>query len=390
MPGRAKANTTGETAIMRRHRRVLIELAHYAAESVSLSQFMDDAVLRIASALEIDHVKLLRYRARQNDLFMEAGFGWSPGVVQSATFATDLASPVGRAFQTAQAVLIEDISKSKGFRLSEVLRNHGIVSLVNVPILMGGAAWGVIEADSSALRGFSEESLSFMKAVASLISGVVRRMEAEGALDAAVMKTAQEVRKRELLIREMQHRVKNNFQMLLGIVSLRARDLHDEDDRQLLDSISEAIMAMSLAHAQFSVGEAGDLVNLGGYLRALAMAFVVDSDVITIEVKCDEVDVSPEQAMPIGLIVNELITNSLKYAFGAEGGAVRLELHASRHPGFATLVVADNGRGLPADRRKGTGMRIVEALAEQIGGELSGSSAGGGTAFELVFAPRST
>jgi two-component sensor histidine kinase len=375
--------------MLRRHRRVLIELAHYAAESDGLRPFMDQAVLRVSSALEIDHVKLLRYRPQQNDLFMEAGFGWSPGVVQTATFATDLASPVGRAFQTAQPVLIEDVSKAKGFRPSEVLRSHGIVALINVPILIGGAAWGVIEADSSRIRGFSEECLSFMKAVASLVSGAVRRMEAEAALDAAALKTAQEVRKRELLIREMQHRVKNNFQMLLGLVSLRARDLHDEEDRQLLDGISEAIMAMSLAHAQFSTGEAGEVLNLAGYLRALAAAFVANSDVVTIEARCDELEVSPEQGMPIGLIVNELITNSLKHAFDSDGGALRLELHASRHPGLATLIVADNGRGLPHDLHKGTGMKIVEALAEQIGAELSRSSAGRGTSFQLDFTPRS-
>jgi two-component sensor histidine kinase len=349
---------------------------------------MDEAVLRIASALEIDHVKLLRYRPLQNDLLMEAGFGWSPGVVQSATFATDLASPVGRSFQTAQPVLIEDVSEAKGFRPSEVLRSHGIVSLVNVPILMGGAAWGVIEADSSTLRGFSEESLSFMRAVASLVSGAVRRMEAEAAVDAAALKAAREVRKRELLIRELQHRVKNNFQMLLGVVSLRARDLHDEQDRQLLDSISEAILAMSLAHGQFSVGEAGEIVNLAHYLRALATGFVPNTDVVTIEARCDELEVSPTQAVPIGLIVNELITNSMKHAFSAEGGAIRIELHASRHPGFATIIVADNGRGLPKEIYKGTGMKIIEALADQIGGELSQNTSDQGATFQLDFRPR--
>src|SRR5690349_22883534 len=124
-------SSSGDIAILRQHRRVLIDLAHHAAQSLDWRAFMDAAVLRISAALEIDHVKLLRYRPVQNDLLMEAGVGWAPGVVGSATFATDLSSPVGRAFQTGQTVSIDDVSKAKGFRPSEVLRNHGIVSLLN-------------------------------------------------------------------------------------------------------------------------------------------------------------------------------------------------------------------------------------------------------------------
>ena len=374
--------------MLRQHGRVLVDLSRYAAEAVDLQAFIDDAVVRLATALEIDHVKILRYRREHNDLFMEAGVGWDPGVVKAATFAIDMASPVGRAFQTALPVVVEDVATAEHFRPSEVLRAHGIVSLMNVPILADGAVWGVIEIDSSVPRRFTEDTTRFMLSVASLVTLVVRRADSRAAEEAAAAASAQEVLRRELLLVEMQHRVKNNFQIILGMLELRKPSLPSKAARDVLDRIAEGIMAMSLAHQQLSPTRAGEVLELGAYLQALTKSFVDAADNVVLTVKCDVVQVSIEQALPIGLIVNELITNSMKHAFDDEGGTIRVELHSTGTPGLATVVVADDGKGLAQSQQAGSGLTLIRALADQVRGDLEQTSSQHGTTTTLRFPPR--
>jgi two-component sensor histidine kinase len=172
------------------------------------------------------------------------------------------------------------------------------------------------------------------------------------------------------------------------MVQLRKPSLPTQVGRDAMDQIANGIMAMSLAHDQLSPSRSGEMLELGAYLKALTAAFVATMERILIEVKSDEVNVTIEQALPLGLIVNELITNSIKHAFGPDGGAIRVELHAPSRQGFATLIVADNGRGLGQARSDGSGLKLTNALAAQARAELTRSDTGKGTSTQLRFVPR--
>ena len=124
---------------VRRHVRVFVDLGRVAGESNDQNRFLDQVVVQVARAVEIDHVKVLRYRRRETDLLVAAGYGWKEGVVRSATLSAGLKSPPGRSFQTAQPVLIKNFQEQDDFIHSGLLQEHGIVSLVNVPVLMEGA-----------------------------------------------------------------------------------------------------------------------------------------------------------------------------------------------------------------------------------------------------------
>lgn len=154
-------NVSVENEVLRRHQEVLINLTRRASEQVGLDDFLAEIAMRVAEAVEIDHTKVMRHRPERGDLFTVAGVGWDPGIVGTTAFPTDMASPPGRAYQTGQPVSIESLGNEPGFRNHPVLIAHGIVSLLNVPILVDGAAWGVLEADSSVLRGFSDDTVNF-------------------------------------------------------------------------------------------------------------------------------------------------------------------------------------------------------------------------------------
>ena len=108
----AKAQSP-ELEKVRRHVRILVDLGRAAGETADLNRFLDQAVVQVARAVEIGHVKVLRYRRREADLLVAAGFGWKEGVVGSATLPTDLRSPPGRSFQTAEPVFIKSFAEQK-------------------------------------------------------------------------------------------------------------------------------------------------------------------------------------------------------------------------------------------------------------------------------------
>src|SRR3954451_12157784 len=228
---------------LRRHVRILVDIGRLAGEKTDLNRFLNQAVVQIGRAVEIHHVKVLRYRPQTSDLLLVAGVGWKEGVVGSATLSTDLRSPPGRTFQTAEPVSVKDITEQDEYVHSDLLKEHGIISLSNVPVLFDGAAWGVLEVDGTTARDFTEDTTVFLSAAAALL-GAVLRLNARPDDEARLIIAAEEAQKREVLLREMQHRVKNNFQLVLSSVSLQKRRLNAPEVHRALDHVASRINAI--------------------------------------------------------------------------------------------------------------------------------------------------
>ncbi|UTP39334.1 CHASE3 domain-containing protein [Phenylobacterium sp. LH3H17] len=199
---------------------------------------------------------------------------------------------------------------------------------------------------------------------------------------------------RSLLLDEVNHRVKNSLQQIASVVRLQSRSVPDGPAREALDKTLDRIMAVGRVHEQLykSGGQVGAF-DAGHYAKALAHD-LVDSlgreDVqLTTSVEAHVLDL--KQAVPLALILNELVTNALKYGCPADRPC-RI------HVGFGTdgqdyrLSVSDDGVGLPkgftSRSKKSLGMRAIEALARQLGGRLVVEQPEAGAAFAVVF-PRS-
>ena len=153
-----------------------------------------------------------------------------------------------------------------------------------------------------------------------------------------------------------------------------------------LDRIASRINAISLAHDQLAPREEGQIVNLSDYLRALCLSIKQQAEGIEVDVQANELELSIDRAVPLGLILNEIATNSIKHAFGPDGGGrISVKLVAGVGYGEARLSVVDNGRGVKEDNPKGTGLKLVAALARQIGGTIDQESSKEGTTTCLTF-----
>ena len=198
---------------------------------------------------------------------------------------------------------------------------------------------------------------------------------------------------KELLLREIHHRVKNNLQVVSSLINIQLRKLGAGESRHALQECQTRVQAIALIHEKLYQARDYSRIPFGQYARSLAAnvfhATGVSPDSVKLEVEVGEVALPVDKAIPCGLILNELITNALKHAFPQErGGTVRVEIDQTAG-GRVRLAVKDTGVGLPADfdirQSNSLGMQLVCTLAEQLAARLEVHRSGAGSAFEVVF-----
>ncbi|HEV8040139.1 MAG TPA: histidine kinase dimerization/phosphoacceptor domain -containing protein [Bryobacteraceae bacterium] len=210
---------------------------------------------------------------------------------------------------------------------------------------------------------------------------------------AAEDKIKNSLREKEALLKEIHHRVKNNLQVVSSLLGLQSRVVNDEQTRKMFQESQNRIHSMALLHESLYQSNNLSRIDFPEYIRRLALhlfrSYGVVTDRIHLRTDLDSLYLGMDAAVPCGLIINELVSNSLKYAFPeGRNGEVRIELREPRE-GMAHLVVADNGVGLKSDIDWATartlGLRLVRTLAEQLGAKIEIESTAG-TEVRLTFA----
>jgi PAS domain S-box-containing protein len=205
---------------------------------------------------------------------------------------------------------------------------------------------------------------------------------------------------KEVLLKEIHHRVKNNLAIVSSLLEMQARRSQDEQVRNEFQVSQQRILAMAQIHEQLYRSQNLAQIDMADYVTALTKGLLsmdILSD-IAIQVEIQDVSLDIDQAVPCGLIINELLTNALKYAFAGIAGLGdpdrerRKEVKVSMQPqdGCFILSVSDNGAGLPAEvdvrSTRTLGLRLVNRLTAQLKGDLQVSSApGGGTVISIKF-----
>lgn len=186
---------------------------------------------------------------------------------------------------------------------------------------------------------------------------------------------------KELLLREVHHRVKNNLQVISSLLDLQSRST--AGGAALFEESQNRIRTMALIHEQLCRGSALDRVDIGAYLDRLVRHVIGSSScnaTVRAIVHAEPVELDVDRAMTCGLIVNELVSNALKHAFVArESGEIQVRLAASE--AHLSLVVQDDGRGFPGgfdpENPPSLGMTLVGMLVRQLGGRFAIASSPG-------------
>ena len=190
-------------------------------------------------------------------------------------------------------------------------------------------------------------------------------------------KLKQSLREKEVMLREIHHRVKNNLQIISSLLKLQGGYTNDPIASEYLKISQQRVKTMALIHQQLY--RSGDLsgIDFGEYLKKLIdhllTAYGIDKNQIALVVKTKGIFLSIENAIPCGLIVNELISNSLKHAFYKQN-KFRVAALLSQENNTYNLTIKDNGKGFPKDidfrNTSSLGMQLVITLTEQLGGEI--------------------
>lgn len=201
------------------------------------------------------------------------------------------------------------------------------------------------------------------------------------------------LREKTTLLNEIHHRVKNNLQIVASLLNLQAGQVSDPGYERLLMESVQRVQAMALVHQLLYESQDYSRVHLGDYLQRLvgllAGLNAAQARGIQVRVEVAELNLELSRAIPCGLIVNEILSNSFKHAFTTTGGEIRLSL-TRESDGRALLCVADNGRGLPKDfdpaGSRTLGVQLIHTLADQMAAQLAISN-GAGARYELRFTP---
>ncbi len=375
-------------ARLRHHQTILVDFGRVASEATDLQRLLDIACYHASRAVGVDHSKVLQFRHDKGDLLIVAGRGWKSGVVGHARLGADMLSPPGRAYQTRDTVCIGDLPADSHFRTSPVLSDHGIVSVLNSPVAIDGAVWGVLEVDSTENDRFDQDDQRFLQGLALILALAVRHLQAQDGRERSAEELGRRLAQADNLLAEQNHRVRNYFQMILSILATRSLRAATPQIRKDYEEIMERITAIALAQHQLTfVGAGRTHVNAATYIDALCLGLERTVDgTLRIERDVQPLDLRADRAVPVGLIVNELVVNAIKYAGKARPDPmIAVHLQSLGEGEEACLEVIDNGPGMGEPRPGGTGLKLVHNFARQLSGRLEVDSSTAGTKITLIF-----
>lgn len=375
--------TSDRAGMLIRQRKALADFGFYALQETDLDKLLTEAARQCAEGLGVRFGKVLEYRPGPNDLIVRAGVGWKEHVVGRAIARADMGDPSGRTILLRQPVVIEDINEAGAYNLPPIYAQHGIRSAANVPILgADDLCYGVLEADSTQAQRFEPDDLDFLQAYANVITGAIANLARLGRMR----------RENEALVdllREQQHRMRNNLQSIATHLQMSAADLSSEEEAgPRFRAVESRVFALASLYDHLIGTDLGNDVDLAAYLRDLverAGKFLEGEARVVLVAR---IDLKPppmldhDSATALGTVVNELVANAAEHAFDREGG--RIEVRVTRDPaGRPVVEVADDGRGFRVDYAAGLGLSLVRRLVARAGATIDLQSKAGRTVWTI-------
>jgi len=312
---------------------------------------------------------------------------------------TDPANPLftpGGSCWTNNSFTLLDIPESADPRLHP--RNQcihqGYASVILTPIRDINRIVGLLQLNDRRTGCFTQEMVEILEEIGSHIGVAVMRKRMTAALNGSLAE-------KEVLLKEVHHRVKNNLAAIIGLVEMQGQDLANHSAGTSLAELSTRIKSMALVHEQLYQSENFANINFQEYLETLVAHLLWaygKSGGIQVSIAAEGVTMGLDYAVPCGLLITELVTNTFKYAFpdgqGHTGAtSCRLAVSASWDGAAYSLTVADNGVGLPAGLDWTTTTTLGLTLVGMVGRhQLQGKielDRRDGTTFRLRFAPKS-
>jgi two-component sensor histidine kinase len=282
---------------------------------------------------------------------------------------------------TGKVVIINDVQDDPIlFTEREVLDLIDVKSIMAFPVSFKDTLIGTLVLRTARReKNFNDREIRFCELISHLAASPLKNAYIFDTLHKEKELAKGSLREKETLLQEIYHRTKNNMQVICSLLSLQAKNVKDEQVLTILQETQNRIKSMALVHTKLYQSKDLSMINLKSYIEDLTShlfkAYHIDTNKILLKRCTDDILVSIDSAVPCGLIINEIIVNTLKYAFPDDRkGEITIGLH-STDKGEVELRIADNGIGLPKEfdvkQSKSLGLQIVYGLAEdQLSGKI--------------------
>src|SRR3984885_3692706 len=365
-----------------RQQELLAELGVLALQRTSFTGMLDQTTRMTAEGLDAEYCKVLEYIPNENRLLVCAGIGWDEGVVGVASVGADLESPAGYALRTGKPVISNHLENEQRFRTPDLLVEHGIRRAMNVILQGDGSPFGVLEVDSKSEGEFGEHDVAFLQGAANILGMAIEQQQYQRKLQAALDR-------HQVLLKEVNHRVKNSLQVVSSMLQLQAAAVGDPTLTERLNRASARVNAVGRAYERLTYNADYEIIDLIEYLREIISD--LEPTVAPCKIQFDapeEIQIAADRSILVGLIINELVSNAGKYAYpDCPGGSIWVRLFQSDDNSIL-VSVRDEGVGLPLSfdptTSKRLGARLVNALSKQLGAELTRPKSAIGTNFTVV------
>ena len=365
-----------------RQQELLAELGVLALQRTGFISMLNHTARVTAEGLGAEYCKVLEYIPADNRLLVRAGVGWEEGVVGSASVGADLASPAGYALRTGKPVISNHLANEQRFRTPELLVHHGIRRAMNVILQGDGSPFGVLEVDSTSEGEFGAHDIAFLQGAANILGMAIEQQQYQRKLQVALDR-------HQVLLKEVNHRVKNSLQVVTAMLQLQANSVGDPALSERLNEASSRVNAVGRAYERLAYNADYENIELVEYLREIIGDLEPTVAPCKIQFEApEEIQIPADRAILVGLIINELVSNAGKYAYpDRAGGLIWVRLFQSDKNSIL-VSVGDEGAGLPPGfdpmTSKRLGTRLVNALSKQLGAELTRPVSPIGTNFTLL------
>src|SRR5665213_1817008 len=365
-----------------RQQSLLGEFGRVAMQTRDYRQILQQATELCAQGLQARFAKVLEYLPDESRLMVRAGVGWDPDTIDTVSLAADVGSPAGYAYQTGATVISNHLEAETRFRTPQLLADHGVRRAINVLIEKGGegkAFFGVLEVDSADPGQFDQGDADFLAGFAGLLGVAIERQQADARFQEALKHQA-------LLTREMSHRVKNSLTSVVGLLRVQARSAQSRDVKNALEDASLRVSTIAEVHDHLWRSSHVGFVELADFMTELCKKLRGNTGKHTLHCYSDPMLLSADHAIPLGLLINELVTNAVKYAYPESSGEI--EVSAREIDGHLHVEVSDQGAGLPEgfdieQPRASLGFKVVTGMVRQLQGNLTIANDRKGTRFLL-------
>ena len=334
---------TGRALRLRiRQQELLAELGVLALQGTSFIEMLNHTARITAEGLGAEYCKVMEFLPAEKRLLVRAGVGWGEGVVGHATVGADLASPAGYALSTGKPVISNHLENEERFRTPELLIEHGIRRAMNVILQGDGSPFGVLEVDSRSEGEFSEHDIAFLQGAANILGMGIEQQQYQRKLQAALDR-------HQILLKEVNHRVKNSLQVVSGMLHLQASAVGDPALSDRLQEASTRVSAVGRAYERLAYNADYENIGLVSYLREVINDLETPVAPCKVQLEApEEIQFAADRAILVALIVNELVLNAGKYAYpDSTGGLIWVRI-VRTEKNLVSVSVRDDGIGLPA------------------------------------------